>query len=147
MGVLRARTWLMKSPTDKASPSVREPTRYERSQAVIPLRVILSALLVVMVCAAPGQAAENAGAAQMTLPGGGSGSVPFPHQAHQTALKDCQLCHGSFPQQPGAIETLKAQGALESKQVMNKQCIACHKQKKTAGEKSGPITCTGCHQK
>jgi hypothetical protein len=92
-------------------------------------------------------AGDPPGAAEMVLPGGSSGNVPFPHHRHQESLKDCAICHAHFPQQAAAIQTLKAQGTLEPKQVMNKLCTACHKQKKNSGEQTGPITCTGCHQK
>jgi len=92
-------------------------------------------------------AVENPGAPQMELEGGTSGKVPFPHLAHQKALSDCNACHGTFPQQAGAIEALKAEGTLKKKEVMNKLCIKCHREKKNAGEKSGPLTCTTCHGK
>lgn len=90
---------------------------------------------------------ENKGAPQMTLNGGKSGPVPFPHLAHQTALGDCAVCHELFPQQAGAIDALKASGELQQKQVMNKHCTKCHKQMKKEGQKTGPITCTSCHVK
>jgi hypothetical protein len=42
---------------------------------------------------------------------------------------------------------LKAEGTLKKKYVMNKLCTKCHKEKKNAGQKSGPTTCTKCHIK
>jgi len=89
-------------------------------------------------------AAEPKGAERMVLFGGKSGEVPFPHAAHQTALPDCNACHGLFPQAEGAIESLKSQGRLEKKQVMN-QCQVCHRQAAKAGKKSGPTGCKACH--
>ena len=92
-------------------------------------------------------AETNKGAKEVVIPAGNQGNVNFPHQQHQEALKDCLLCHDLFPQQPGAIQDLKQKGTLAQKQVMNKQCVKCHKSKKEAGEKSGPVTCSQCHTK
>jgi hypothetical protein len=89
----------------------------------------------------------NRGAAEIVLEGGTSGPVAFPHLRHQEKLTDCNICHAAFPQKAGAIEDLKAQGKLAKKQVMNDQCTKCHRDKKQAGEKAGPTTCTTCHVK
>ena len=94
-----------------------------------------------------GAPVENKGAAEIKLPGGKRGLVPFPHHRHQDALGDCDICHSVFPQKAGIIEKLKAQGKLKKKQVMNKQCTKCHKQKKKEGIKTGPVTCKQCHIK
>ena len=90
---------------------------------------------------------QNTGAAEIVLDGGTSGNVTFPHQRHQAKLVDCTICHSAYPQKAGAIEALKAQGKLAKKQIMNEQCTKCHKEKKQAGEKAGPTTCTTCHVK
>ncbi len=90
---------------------------------------------------------QNTGAAEIILEGGTSGNVAFPHQRHQAKLADCTICHLAFPQKAGAIEELKSQGKLAKKQIMNEQCTKCHKEKKQAGEKAGPTTCTSCHAK
>jgi hypothetical protein len=89
----------------------------------------------------------NAGAPEIVLNGGSLGNVHFPHQRHQQTLVDCKLCHSLFPQKPGAIEALMAQGKLAKKEVMNTLCVKCHKDRKKAGEKAGPTTCTTCHVK
>ena len=89
----------------------------------------------------------NQGATEIILEGGTSGRVAFPHQRHQEKLTDCNICHAAFPQKAGAIEDLKAQGKLAKKQIMNEQCTKCHREKKQAGEKAGPTTCTTCHAK
>ncbi len=94
-----------------------------------------------------GAPVENKGAAEIAIPGGTRGSVPFPHHRHQDKLVDCDICHSVFPQKAGIIEALKAQGKLQKKQVMNKQCIKCHKQKKQEGINAGPTTCAKCHIK
>ncbi len=91
--------------------------------------------------------AVNRGHAQINIFGGKRGNVPFPHAAHQDALKDCNTCHRVFPQEADAIKTLKAQGTLKKKKVMNLQCIKCHKQEKKAGKPHGPVTCSTCHIK
>jgi hypothetical protein len=91
--------------------------------------------------------AENKGAAEITLPGGSRGPVPFPHHQHQNKLVDCQICHSLYPQKDGIIEELKTAGTLKKKQVMNTQCTKCHKQNKKEGLKAGPTTCAKCHIK
>jgi hypothetical protein len=97
--------------------------------------------------ATSGFATENKGAAEIKLPGGTRGLVPFPHHQHQDKLGDCEICHSVFPQKAGIIKELKAQGKLKKRQVMNKLCIKCHRQKKREGIKTGPTTCTKCHIK
>ena len=92
-------------------------------------------------------AQQNKGAEHIVMPGGTRGKVPFPHHLHQEKLVDCQICHATFEQKAGIIEELKAQGQLKKKHVMNKLCTKCHKEKKKAGEKSGPTTCSKCHIK
>ena len=94
-----------------------------------------------------GAAVENKGAAEIKLPGGTRGQVPFPHHQHQNKLVDCQICHSLYPQKPGIIKELKDQGKLKKKQVMNTQCTKCHKQKEKEGLKAGPTTCVKCHIK
>jgi hypothetical protein len=89
----------------------------------------------------------NTGAADIVLDGGTGGNVKFPHHRHQQKLADCMICHSVFPQKTGAITELKAQGKIAKKQIMNEQCTNCHKEKKQAGEKSGPTSCTTCHVK
>ena len=93
----------------------------------IPLILILSACLLLPLAMANG---SDKGAEQMDLFGGTRGKVPFPHHQHQKNLGDCNACHDVFPQTAGAIESMKAQGKLKQKQVMNKQCIKCHRAEK-----------------
>ena len=90
---------------------------------------------------------QNQGAAEIVLDGGTSGNVHFPHRQHQEKLRDCAICHSVYPQKAGSIEELKAQGKLVKKEIMNTQCLKCHKEKQRAGEKAGPTTCTTCHIK
>lgn len=113
-------------------------------------RMVLISVLagVLSVSAVPAFAqTRETGAAEITLEGGTSGNVLFPHQRHQVKLVDCAICHSTYPQKTGAIEELKAQGKFAKKQIMNEQCIKCHKEKKQAGEKAGPTSCTMCHVK
>ena len=91
--------------------------------------------------------AENKGAAEIQLPGGKRGPVPFPHHQHQDKLGDCDICHSVFPQEAGIIAKLKTEGKLKKKHVMNKLCTKCHKEKKKEGVKTGPVTCKQCHIK
>ena len=92
-------------------------------------------------------AETNNGAKELVIPAGNQGIVKFPHHRHQESMKDCMLCHDLYPRQAGAIQDLKQKGTLVPKQVMNKQCVKCHKAKKEAGEKSGPVICKECHVK
>ncbi len=89
----------------------------------------------------------NKGAKEIVIPSGNEAAVKFPHLQHQEALKDCMLCHDLYPRQAGSIQDLQQKGTLAKKQVMNKQCVKCHKAKKEAGEKAGPIVCKECHVK
>jgi len=91
------------------------------------------------------QAPADKGAAIMQLESGRLPAAPFPHRLHQETLDDCNACHSMFPQKRGAIKELQAQGKLKKQQVMNKNCIACHKERKMAGKPSGPVSCTDCH--
>jgi hypothetical protein len=113
----------------------------------VKVKAVAGLIIGVMLIAAVSQAVENKGAKDITLAGGKSGEVPFPHHRHQEVLVDCKICHSVFPQKAGVIEALKAEGKLKKKQVMNKPCTKCHKQKKKAGEKGGPVTCKTCHIK
>jgi len=97
---------------------------------------------------APALADENKGASRIQLDGGTRDPVDFPHHRHQERTGDCTVCHDLFPRQPGVIEMLKAQNKLGRKEVMNKLCIKCHRDRKAAGKPDyGPITCSQCHQK
>ena len=108
----------------------------------------IGAMVILLVAfAAIATAAANRGPAQMELFGGDKGKVPFPHAKHQERLSDCNVCHSVFPQEHASIEKLKSAGTLKPKQVMNTQCIKCHKQEKQAGNPHGPLTCTTCHVK
>jgi len=88
---------------------------------------------------------QSPGAPQMDLNGGERGKVPFPHLKHQETLGDCNICHSVFPQKADSIDALKAEGKLKPKEVMNKQCVKCHKDNKKEGKPTGPTTCSKCH--
>ncbi|MFH1102899.1 MAG: cytochrome c3 family protein [Pseudomonadota bacterium] len=104
-------------------------------------------LILTVVLTGISNSADNKGPKEIALEGGTGGTVPFPHHRHQDALGNCMICHEMFPQKSGAIQEFKSLQKLTPKEVMNKSCIKCHREKKSAGEKSGPITCTTCHQK
>ncbi|HCY85825.1 MAG TPA: cytochrome C [Desulfobacteraceae bacterium] len=87
------------------------------------------------------------GRAKMSLYGGKSGEVDFNHHLHQAVVEDCSVCHKDFPQEKGALEATKKIGQLKKKQVMNDTCLKCHRAKKKAGEKTGPVSCKQCHKK
>jgi len=109
--------------------------------------VVAIAAMIAGAIADSAMATQNKGAADIEINGGKRGNVPFPHHQHQAQLGDCKICHSVFPQKSGSIQELKAEGKLKKKYVMNKLCTKCHKEKKKAGQKSGPTTCTKCHIK
>jgi len=92
-------------------------------------------------------AGQTQGRKEISLYGGKSGPILFPHHLHQAVVKDCQICHVDFAQKEGALEAAKKSGALKQKQVMNDTCLKCHRDLKKAGEKSGPTNCKHCHKK
>jgi len=118
-----------------------------RRRLEVKAKVVAGLFISLMLIVAGSQAVENKGAKDITLAGGKRGKVLFPHHRHQEVLVDCKICHSIFPQKAGIVEELKAQGKLTKKQVMKKLCIKCHRQKKRAGEKGGPVTCKTCHIK
>ena len=81
----------------------------------------------------------------VTIDGGTRRSIPFPHQKHVDILDDCNVCHDLYPTTAGIIATMKKQGKLKKKSVMNGQCTKCHRARKKAGEPSGPTKCSTCH--
>ncbi|MCP4747465.1 MAG: cytochrome c3 family protein [Desulfobacteraceae bacterium] len=116
---------------------------------MLQFKLMIVALIIVAICPATAFVAEyeKKGAEKMSLYGGSRGPVPFPHLKHQKALNDCNVCHGVFDQQAGSIEKLKQEGKLVKKQVMNKQCIKCHRTAKKEDKSSGPTSCKKCHIK
>jgi hypothetical protein len=105
--------------------------------------VIISIMLLLSIA----YSEQNFGAENIILEGGESGEVPFPHKMHQDTLKDCNICHALFDQKIGSIEQLKVEEKLKAKQIMNTQCLKCHRDTKKAGGASGPISCATCHKK
>jgi len=89
--------------------------------------------------------AKDKGAENIVIHGGKRGDVSFPHRQHQERIGDCMVCHSFFPQKPGSIEVLKADGTLRRKQVMTSLCVKCHRDKRLKGEPSGPTSCNTCH--
>ena len=83
--------------------------------------------------------------------------VPYLHQKHTEALekkgKDCSACHLSEKGKHSDKQRMSTKymrlADTNKQEVMNiyhDNCIACHKETRAAGEKSGPIDCGGCHQ-
>ena len=110
-------------------------------------RLILLSIILVFFSTATIIGAAKQGADHISIHGGSRGDVPFPHHAHQERLKDCPTCHAVFPQEAEGIKNMKAAGKLKPKQVMNKQCVNCHKDEKKNGNPTGPTTCSKCHVK
>jgi uncharacterized membrane protein len=110
--------------------------------------LLLLLLLIAGVVSIPAVGAEQEkGAEFIDLDGGSSGVVHFPHRVHQAVVEDCMSCHSDFPQKPGSIDALKADGVLKKKQIMNQHCTACHRRMKAEGKETGPTGCTSCHHK
>ncbi len=110
-------------------------------------RKIIPAIIGILCIAVLAIAEQNKGAEKIVLHGGNTGDVSFPHLQHQNVLADCNLCHDLFPQEAGVIDKMKAGDKLKSKQVMNTKCLKCHREKKKEGVKTGPTSCSVCHQK
>jgi len=111
-------------------------------------KAVILLILCFMLAAVIAVAEQNKGAGKITLKGNSMGDITFPHQQHQAALKDdCKACHDLFPQEPGSIEKYKAEKKLIKKQVMNTHCLKCHREKKKEGVKTGPTSCSQCHNK
>ena len=108
---------------------------------------LLATFAAITLCAWMVFAQVDKGTEHLQLKGGAQGAVPFPHHRHQAALGDCLTCHSYFGQEEGAIDKAVGEGRLTGKQVMNKLCIQCHRTERTAGRKSGPLTCAACHKK
>jgi len=112
---------------------------------IIRLSILIAAIMIF--AAALVIAAENRGAETLKVDGASKGTVTFPHKVHQDELKDCNICHATFPQELGVIKKLKENKELKRKEVMNDVCLKCHKDYKAAGKEHGPINCNGCHGK
>jgi len=110
-------------------------------------RELVIAAIVLMTAFTVAAVELNKGAASLEIPAQSKGNVLFPHRLHQEMLGDCTICHFLFPQIPGSIKDLKAEGKLQKKRVMNKLCVKCHMAEKKAGNKSGPTACSKCHIK
>lgn len=110
-------------------------------------RSLISGILISTVIIGANVIAENKGAEIILIHGGKMRDIHFPHHRHQNALGDCKVCHDLFPARAGSIAELKSQGKLKKKQVMEEHCIACHKQRKSTGKKTGPTSCARCHRR
>ena len=51
-----------------------------------------------------------------------------------------------FSKKPQIIDTMKGDGTLKKKAVMN-MCKGCHKELTAKDLKAGPVKCSGCHKK
>ena len=86
------------------------------------------------------------------------GPVIFPHDKHKE-LK-CTECHhvlkdgknvwkqGDEVQKCSACHKLKAEGkTVKLEKAFHERCQTCHKKLKKEKKKTGPTSCTKCHQK
>ena len=89
---------------------------------------------------------EQEPAESMVLQGGGLGNITFPHGRHQAIDIDCRPCHEMFAKKSQVIDTMKGDGSLKNKDVMN-MCKNCHEELSAKGQKAGPVECNGCHKK
>ncbi len=109
-------------------------------------RIVLFCLALLILSAAV-VSAQNQGKKEINLHGGNMGNITFPHHMHQAVVNDCMVCHKDFSREPGALQASKKAGILKKKQVMNKTCLKCHRDRKKAGDAYGPVKCSGCHIK
>jgi hypothetical protein len=78
-------------------------------------------------------------------------AVVFLHEKHTQALapkgKDCASCHLA-DQKYMSLKYMRLKDADKPAvmDVYHTNCTACHRQTASAGEKSGPVVCAGCHQ-
>jgi hypothetical protein len=77
--------------------------------------------------------------------------VVYLHEKHTQALtakkKDCSVCHLQDSKYLSTkFKRLKDLSKKEVMAVYHDNCIACHRETAAAGEKAGPVVCTGCHQ-
>ena len=78
--------------------------------------------------------------------------VAFFHSRHTEALakisRDCSACHladgkGRLSPKYMRVEDTDRQSVMDTYHI---NCIACHRELAGPGQKSGPLTCGGCHQ-
>ena len=108
--------------------------------------VIILALIAVVIPVSAVIGSEEEPADSMVLEGGGLGNITFPHGLHQGINVDCRPCHEMFSKKAQSIDTMKGDGTLKKKDVMN-MCKGCHEELTAKGEKAGPVKCNGCHKK
>ena len=96
-------------------------------------------LLIILLIPAPLLALDGTGPEALDYPSRW-GVVTFKHAKHQRRVSDCRTCHhlgtemGSCVNCHGVI-----QGLPKLKDVLHKNCINCH------WNKRGPTECAGCH--
>jgi hypothetical protein len=78
-------------------------------------------------------------------------AVVFLHDKHTAALelknKDCTTCHLPQDSQLSTkFKRLQDNDKTEVMDIFHTQCIACHRQTAANREKSGPVSCGGCHK-
>lgn len=79
--------------------------------------------------------------------------VVYRHDKHTEALqkqgKDCAACHLKDDKQRLSPKYMRLQDLdrENSMRVYHDNCIACHTETLTTGEKGGPVTCGECHLK
>jgi hypothetical protein len=78
--------------------------------------------------------------------------VPYFHSRHTEVLakigRDCSVCHladekGRMSHKYKRLADTDRQAVADTYHV---NCVACHRELATSGQKSGPQTCGGCHQ-
>lgn len=72
--------------------------------------------------------------------------VAFSHDLHTAAVGDkCTVCHAEDKQ--GVVFKFKRTATEATMEFYHDECVACHADKKTAGDPFGPLTaeCRSCH--
>ena len=78
--------------------------------------------------------------------------VVFLHELHADAVekqnKDCRTCHLlDENRQSLKFKRLKDTTKEAVKDIYHNECVSCHRETRAANQKSGPVTCGGCHSK
>lgn len=108
-------------------------------------KIVFAAGVVFLTCLSV-ISAQDMGSEIIVFEKGRMPQVTFFHHLHQEKLdNDCTSCHDLFPMQKGIIKEMISRDQLKSQQVMNEQCVECHRDRKKAGLATGPIKCTACH--
>lgn len=101
--------------------------------------MIFRLLLLLLFIPAPLMALDHLGPDAIDYPSRW-GIVTFRHLAHQNRVADCRTCHHQGVEMGPCVSCHGVIPGLPLfKDILHKQCVNCHWQKR------GPTECAGCH--